>query len=159
MKEINFYCIEDEVNAFLYSFLSKLIEKGKRVMIYSESPEKMERLDGMLWSIKKVGFLPHLLYNENGAQDTPVVISNEKDNRNNANFLLISTFLDDDKFLDNFEKTFYVFSPANLHLIDEAEKNWEKYKKMNFNTKLFRKSQDGKWTEFENFNLKNILNY
>lgn len=156
MKEINFYCIEEDANVFLYSFLSKLIEKDKRVMIYSESPEKMERLDDMLWSIKKVGFLPHLLYNEKGAEDTPVIISNAKHNKNNANFLLISTFVEDNKFLDIFEKTFYIFSPTSLHLVDEARKNWEEYKKMGFSTKLFRKSQGGKWTESEEFNLKDL---
>lgn len=155
MKEINFYCIEEDINVFLYSFLFKLIEKGKRVIVYSESPEKMERIDNMLWNIKKVGFLPHLLYNENGAEDTPIIISNVKDNKNNANFLLITTFMDDDKFLNNFEKTFYIFSPTSSNLIEETQKNWEKYKKMEFSTKLFRKSQTGKWTESEEFNLEN----
>ena len=41
MKEINFYCIEEEVNNFLYNFLSKLVDKEKRVFIYSENTEKI----------------------------------------------------------------------------------------------------------------------
>ena len=57
MKEINFYCIEEDINGFLYNFLSKLVEKNKRVFIYSENMEKMEKLDNILWTLKKVDFL------------------------------------------------------------------------------------------------------
>ena len=28
MKEINFYCIEEDINGFLHNFLSKLVEKN-----------------------------------------------------------------------------------------------------------------------------------
>lgn len=153
MKEINFYCIEEDTNSFIYNFLSKLIDKGKRVLIYSENPDKIKNLDDMLWSIKKTGFLPHLLANEKGSEKTPVVISNTKENKNNANFLLISTFMNDEKFLEGFEKTFYIFSPINSNMIAEAEKNWNEYKKMGFNLKMMRKGKDGKWNEYNDFIL------
>lgn len=154
MKEINFYCIEEDGNSFLYTFLSKLIEKGKKVVVYSENQEKIAKLDDTLWTIKKTGFLPHLLYNESGAKDTPVLISNTKENKYSSNFLLISTFVNDTNFLDSFEKTFYIFSPINQHSIDEAEKNWKYYKEQGFNLKIFRKNASGKWTEKNDFDIK-----
>lgn len=153
MKDINFYCIEEDANSFLYSFLSKLIEKNKRVIVYSESLEKMEKLDNMLWSHKKTEFIPHLLGHEKNAERTPIIISNTKDNRNNANFLLISGYLDDPEFLNKFEKTFYIFSPINQRLIDEAGKNWESYRNLGFNLKLLRKNSSGKWLESNNFDM------
>ena len=130
MKEINFYCIEEDINGFLYNFLSKLVEKNKRVFIYSENMEKMEKLDNMLWTLKKVDFLPHLLYNDSGSEKTPIIISNQKDNKNQSNFILISSFLDDVDFLDSFEKTFYIFSPINQSIIENVKNNWNKYKKI-----------------------------
>jgi len=157
MKEINFYCIEEDANIFLYTFLSKLVEKGKKVIIYSENQEKITKLDDTLWNIKKTGFLPHLLYDEFGAEETPVLISNLKENRYNSDFLLVSTFVNDIDFLDSFQKIFYIFSPVNPHSVDEVEKIWNSYKELGFNIKLFKKSQVGKWTEHDNFNLKDNL--
>lgn len=154
MKEINFYCIEEDGNQFIYTFLSKLIEKGKKVIVYSENQEKIAKLDDTLWTMKKTDFLPHLLYNEQGAEETPVLISNVKENKYNSNFLLISTFVDDVNFLDSFEKTFYMFSPMNQRLIDEAKKNWNYYKERGFNLKVFRKNAAGKWTEKNDFDVK-----
>lgn len=153
MKEINFYCIEEDINIFIYQFLAKLIEKDKKVIVYSENPEKAQKLDDMLWNIKKTGFLPHLLANEKGAEKTPILISNTKENKNHADFLLISTFLDEKEFLSGFEKIFYIFSPINSKVISDTEKNWDDYNKMGFNLKLLRKNKEGKWLESNDFKI------
>ena len=151
MKEINFYCIEEEVNNFLYNFLSKLVDKNKRVFIYSENNEKMEKLDNALWTMKKIDFLPHLLYNDEGVEDTPIMISNKKDNKNNSNFILISSYFDDINFLNSFEKIFYIFSPINQTIIEYTKNSWNKYKEQNFNLKLFKKDNTGKWQNYNDF--------
>lgn len=145
MKEINFYCVEEEVNNFLYNFLSKLVDKGNRIFIYSENTEKMEKLDNALWTIKKVEFLPHLLYNDKGAEETLIIISNQKENKNNSNFILISSYFDDLEFLNSFEKIFYIFSPINQNIIEYTKNSWLKYKKENFDLKLLKKDSSGKW--------------
>lgn len=151
MKEINFYCIKEDANVFLYSFLSKLIEKDKRVIIYSENQEKIKKLDDTLWNMKKVGFLPHLIENEKFAEQTPIVLSNKKENKNNANFLLISTFLNDFEYLSQFEKIFYIFSPINNEIIENTLKAWNIYRENNFSTKLLEKNNEGKWIERTDF--------
>lgn len=148
MKEINFYCIEEDVNLFLFSLLSKLIDNGKKIIVYSESQEKMEKLDSLLWTQKKTSFLPHLIQGEKGDTLTPILISNVKENKNNANFLLISNFIDDENFFSNFEKIFYMYSPINSTLINEVENNWNKYKNLGYNLKLLKKDLTGKWTEY-----------
>ncbi len=157
MKEINFYCIEDDINIFLYNFLSEIVNQNKRVMIFSESPEKMAKLDETLWTIKKTGFLPHLLSNEAGADKTPIIISNTKTNKNNSNFILISTFLDDAEFLNSFERTFYIFSPISKTSLMEAKNSWNKYKDMSFATKFLKKNFQGKWTQTNEFVEENSL--
>lgn len=147
MKEINFYCIEEDINSFLYNFLSGIINQNKRVMIFSENQEKMIKLDDTLWTMKKTGFLPHLLFSDNGADRTPIIISNNKKNINNSNFILISNFLDDVEFLNTFEKVFYIFSPINKALLQETKNSWNKYKQMNFETKIYKKNSNGKWSQ------------
>ena len=96
-------------------------------------------------------FLPHLLYNDIGSEKTPIIISNQKDNKNQSNFILISSFLDDTVFLDLFEKTFYIFSPINQSIIENVKNNWNKYQKIGFHEKLLKKDNDGKWKEYSDF--------
>lgn len=153
MKEINFYCIEEDANSFLYNFLSKLVDKGNKIFIYSENTEKMEKLDNTLWTMKKVEFLPHLLYNDEGAEETPIIISNQKENKNNSNFILISSYFDDTEFLNSFEKVFYIFSPINSNIIEYTKNSWNKYKNQNFDLKLFKKDSSGKWEIYNEFKL------
>ncbi|MDD2839959.1 MAG: DNA polymerase III subunit chi [Rickettsiales bacterium] len=151
MININFYCIEEDINQFLYSFLTKLSENQKKVIIYSENQEKIDKLDGLLWTMKKTAFLPHLKNTDKGWEKTPLLITNEKENKINANFLLISNFLDDDEFLKQFEKTFYIFSPINQNMIIEAENNWKKYLKKEYNLGYLKKDMNGKWIESKEF--------
>ncbi len=151
MININFYCVEEDINQFLYSFLTKLFESQKKVIIYSENQEKINKLDDMLWMIKKTAFLPHLKTADKGWEKTPILISNEKENKINANFLLISNFLDNEEFLQKFEKVFYIFSPINQNLVEEAEKNWQTYLSKKYNLSYFRKDINGKWVESKEF--------
>ena len=107
--------------------------------------------------LKKTSFLPHLKINEEGFEETPLLISNEIKNPINAEFLLISNFLDDEKFLKEFEKIFYIFSPTNQNLVDEAKKNWIEYSSKNFETLFLRKNISGKWESSKYFlDIKNL---
>ena len=151
MKEINFYCIEEEVNSFLFSFLLRLTKSNKKVVIYSENMDKIEKLDSMLWCMTKTDFLPHLLDTESGAEDTPVLITNYLRNKNNADFLLISNFIDNNEFFEKFEKIFYVFTVSNMTSLELAENSWKKNKKNGYNLKFLRKDDNGKWVESKNF--------
>lgn len=151
MININFYCIEEDMNQFLYSFLTKLVENQKKVIIYSENQEKADKLDELLWTMKKTAFLPHLKNTDKGWDKTPLLISNKKENIINAHFLLISNFLDDDEFLQRFEKIFYIFSPINQNLVSEAEKNWQKCLDKKYNLNYLKKDINGKWIESKEF--------
>jgi DNA polymerase IIIc chi subunit len=151
LKEINFYCIEEDFNLFLYSFLFKLINNDKRVLIYIDSQDnKIENLNSFLWSHRKTDFLPHLLDTDKGAKETPIVISKNKINKNNADFLLITDFIDDKDFLDSFEKIFYLYSPINIKIRENSKNVWENYKKMDYEL-VFLKKDLGKWVKSTNF--------
>lgn len=151
MKEINFYCIEEDINPFLYTFLSKIIANNKKAIIYSDNEEKMKKLDDTLWTMKKTDFLPHLLYTDKGAEDTPILLSNTKENEYNANYLLISSYLNDTEFLNKFEKIFYIFTPSNKISLKEKEKAYNEYKK-DYSIKTLKKDNNGKWVEEKNYN-------
>lgn len=152
MTSINFYCIEEDINQFLYTFLTNVVvENKKKVIIYSEHQDKIDKLDDTLWTIKKTGFLPHLKIDEKGFEETPLLISNKLENPINADFLLISNFLDNKEFLNNFDKIFYIFSPMSQQLIDYAKNSWEKYKNIGFELNFIKKDSSNKWKSEKEF--------
>lgn len=152
MTSINFYCIEEDINQFLHTFLiNVVVENKKKVIIYSEHQEKIDKLDDTLWTMKKTSFLPHLKIDEKGFEETPLLISNKLENPINADFLLISNFLDSKEFLNNFDKIFYIFSPINPQIIKSVKENWEKYKNMGFELNFIKKDSSNKWKSEKEF--------
>lgn len=145
--EINFYCISNDINRFLYQFLLQLVEKEKRVIIYSESEEKVKALDDTLWRLGHNKFLPHGIKKDGYIEHHPLYLTNEKENPNNAEFLLISNYLDDTEYMQKFGKIFYVFTDTNIKSFENAKKNWNAYKDNNFALKCLKKGESGKWEE------------
>ena len=71
MTNINFYCIEEDINQFLHTFLTNVVvENKKKVIIYSEHQEKIDKLNDILWTMKKTSFLPHLKIDDKGFEET-----------------------------------------------------------------------------------------
>jgi len=145
--EINFYCINDDINNFLYKFLLQLTEKEKRIVIYSESEAKIHKLDEMLWTLQHQDFLPHGIKKDGSIEHHPLYLTHEKENPNNSEFLLISNYLDDEEYLKQFKKIFYVFTDTNIKSFENAKKNWDFYKTRNFGLKCLKKRDGGKWEE------------
>ena len=148
MTEIIFYCIDSDVNRFLFNFLNQLIFKnGKKVFLYSNSAEKLKNLDKMLWDLcEESEFLPHSVYNsKNESQKYErLLLSDELLNFNSANYLLISTFLDNFGFINGFEKLFYVYSRMSKNSVDQARISFDNYKNLNYKVSLNIRN-GGKW--------------
>lgn len=154
MTEVIFYCIDSDINRFLFNFLSQLVFKnGKKVFLYSNSAEKLKNLDKMLWDLcGESEFLPHSVYNSKNVSQKyeRLLLSNELLNFNSANYLLISSFLDNFDFINGFEKLFYVYSRMNKNSLDQAKISFDNYKNSNYGVTLNVKN-GGKWESFEEF--------
>lgn len=120
MTSVNFYCINESISDFIYDLLNQLVMKNdKRVFLYSNSMEKLEKLNDFLWqSGKSCDFLPHSLVTDKDKTDK-LLLSDKLENSYNQEYLLLSTFVDDMNFLKSFEKIFYIFKSNN---VEEAKK-------------------------------------
>lgn len=154
MTEVIFYCIDSDINRFLFNFLNQLVFKnGKKVFLYSNSAEKLKNLDKMLWDLcEESEFLPHSVYNSKNVSQKyeRLLLSNELVNFNSANYLLISSFLDNFDFVNGFEKLFYVYSRMNKNSFGQAKISFDNYKNLNYGVTLNVKN-GGKWGSFEEF--------
>lgn len=139
--EINFYQIDDVLYKSIAGLLVKIIEDKKKALIYSTNLDLINQINEGLWSFSKTKFLPHASFNDNqNPERQPIFITNQEENSNKANFLIMLEKTDDN-FLNNFEKIFYFFDDSNLK---ESKQLWRYYKKQNINLNFFKKI-DGKW--------------
>ncbi|MDR2077546.1 MAG: DNA polymerase III subunit chi [Rickettsiales bacterium] len=150
MTEINFYCVDGDVNLFIYNFLNQLIHKnGKKVLLYSNSLEKLKKLDEILWEIGKNGtdFLPHSVYSDKNNQYKyeKLLLCNKPINFNQANYLLLSNFVDDCNFINYFEKIFYIYTSSSEKNLEQARKSLEGYQDLDYKTTVNVKGKNGSW--------------
>ena len=123
MTSVNFYCINESIPDFIYDLLYQLVVKNnKKVLLYSNSIEKLEKLNTFLWETgKDSDFLPHSLITDDIIDDK-LILSDKLENTYNQNCLFLSNFIDNKDFLSTFEKIFYIFKQNNK---EEVKKHRE----------------------------------
>lgn len=139
--EVNFYQCEDLIIKSLAPILLKILEEKKKVLIFVNDEAKIKELDGALWTYGRSKFIPHItIFDEDfDLNRQPILISNKKENSNNADYLVFLSELPLD-FIANFNRAFYFFDEANVDeakLISKTIKPKNCYKKENL-----------KWTKF-----------
>ena len=86
MTEVLFYHLQNmTVENVLPPLLEKSLERGWRVVVQSNSPERADALDAHLWTYRDDSFLPHATWRVSDAADQPIVLAVEEDNPNGAN--------------------------------------------------------------------------
>lgn len=146
--EINFYQLTDELKKSLPILSVKMLEQKKKVLIFSESSEKIAEIDRFLWTQGKIRFIPHGTKQDGDYEKQPIFLSTEPENLNNAEFVIILDNIDND-FLNTFSKAFYMFENKDEEAKKLARQKWKGYKELNHNLNYFKQEKDGKWTKQE----------
>lgn len=146
--EINFYQLLEELKKSLPALLLKMLEQNKRVVIFSQSEEKIAEVDRFLWTQGKVKFLPHGTKKDGNVERHPVYLTTENENPNNADFLVVLDDVDNE-FLHSFKKAFYMFEGSDEVAKKLARKKWKEYKSTGHQLNYFKKNTDGKWVRQE----------
>ena len=139
--QINFYQTNDLIHKSIAPILTKILEDGKRALIFSKNQELLNQIDEGLWSFSKTKFIPHgLAQEEIPPLKQPILLTKEPKNLNAANYLIMLDKTDDD-FVADFEKVFYFFGDQNLA---PAKDLWRYYKSKSATLNFYKKEQD-KW--------------
>src|SRR4051794_41902577 len=76
MTEVLFYHLQNmTVENVLPPLLEKSLERGWRVVVQSNSPERADTLDAHLWTYRDDSFLPHATWRGSDAADQPIVLA------------------------------------------------------------------------------------
>ena len=88
MTETLFYHLERRsLEEVLPGMLEKSLERGWKAVIRTDSAERSDALDNLLWTYDEASFLPHAQSGDGEAARQKVLITVEEQNPNGANIL------------------------------------------------------------------------
>jgi DNA polymerase-3 subunit chi len=90
LTETLFYHLERRtLDDVLPGLIEKTLERGWRAVIRTESSERADAIDTLLWTYNEQTFLPHAQSGDGNPKRQPVLITVEEDNPNDANVLFL----------------------------------------------------------------------
>ena len=81
MTRVDFYILSANANRtseqVLCSLTGKAWKQGNSVYIHTDSSDRSNRLDNLLWTFKDTSFLPHGLVDQSDVKKIPILIGHE----------------------------------------------------------------------------------
>lgn len=145
MTEVAFYHLtRSSLEQALPKLLEKTLEAGKRAVVMTGSPERVEHLNGVLWTYDPASWLPHGSAKDGEAGEQPVWLTSGADNPNGAQFL----FLTDGAACADvtaYERCFDLFDGASEDAVGAARQRWKTYQGMGLEPAYWQQTDSGGW--------------
>jgi DNA polymerase-3 subunit chi len=145
MTDIGFYHLTaSPLERALPRLLEKILEAKKRAVILCASQERLDFLNGTLWTLGKASFIPHGSVKEGFPADQPVWLTLQDENPNGAQFL-IQTDGVDSPTLSTFERCLDIFDGNDEEAVTQARTRWTHYKEAGHQVTYWSQMESGTW--------------
>ena len=143
--EVWFYHLErSTLDQVLPELLEKTLARGWRALVRSPDAERIEHLDGWLWSYRDDSFLPHGVDGEPLAERQPILITTQMSNPNGANalFLIDGAEAGD---VTAYERCVLLFDGRDDAAVAAARGRWSGFKQTGAAVSYWRQGETGGW--------------
>lgn len=143
--EVWFYHLErSSLDQVLPELLEKTLQKGWKALVRTREPERLEHLDGWLWSWRDDSFLPHGLADEPLAARQPVLLTTRADNLNQAEalFLIDGAEAGD---LSPYQRCILLFDGRDEEALAQARGRWKDFKAAGLPVSYWRQGETRGW--------------
>jgi DNA polymerase-3 subunit chi len=143
--EVWFYHLErSSLDQVLPELLEKTLQKGWKALVRTRQPERLEHLDGWLWSWRDDSFLPHGVADEPLASRQPVLLTTKADNLNGAQalFLIDGAEAGD---LSPYQRCILLFDGRDEEALAEARGRWKTFKAEGLPVSYWRQGETRGW--------------
>ena len=145
MAEVWFYHLErTSLDQALPELLEKTLAKGWRAVVRTPSPERLEHLDGWLWSWRDDSFLPHGLEEAPFAERQPVVLTTGMRNPNGAHALFLIDGAEPGD-INGYERCVILFDGNDEAALAGARERWKALKAAGAQVSYWRQNARGGW--------------
>ncbi len=143
--EVWFYHLErSTLDQVLPELLEKTLARGWRALVRTPQAERVEHLDGWLWSYKDDSFLPHGHDGEPLAERQPVLITCGGDNINGAQALFLIDGAEPGD-ISPFERCIVLFDGRDESALSEARRRWTQFKSAGAPVSYWRQGETRGW--------------
>lgn len=150
MSEVLFYHLEHRnLDDVLPNLVEKSLERGWRVIIRTESADRAQAVDNLLWTFSEESFLPHAQKGDGDPARQPVLITVEEGNPNAANilFLVGGAAAPDwaDATIAALARIVLLFDGRDAQALEMARSAWRAARAANHTVTYWKESPSGKW--------------
>ena len=145
MTEVLFYHLEQGVlENILPDLLEKTLERGWRAVVRASSRERVEVLDGFLWTYRDESFLPHGAGGDGASQ--PIWLTDGDDVPNQAEVLFLAEGAAlDMKSLDSFHRCVVIVNGRDVDALADSRRLWKEAKDSSHDVTYWKQSPQGRW--------------
>jgi DNA polymerase-3 subunit chi len=148
MTETLFYHLERRLlQDILPGLVEKSLQRGWRAAIRTDSSERSDALDSLLWTYDDQSFLPHAQAGDGDASGQPVLISVEEGNPNLAQivFYVGGTQPSDWSTLSGLARVVLLFDGRDEAALGSARAAWKEAKAAGHDVTYWKESPSGKF--------------
>jgi DNA polymerase-3 subunit chi len=143
--EVWFYHLESSgLDQVLPELLTKTLGRGWKALVRATSRERLEHLDGWLWSYRDDAFLAHGLDDEPLADRQPILLTRGMENPNGAQALFLLDGAEPGE-LEAFERCIILFDGRDEAALEAARARWAALKSQKLPVSYWRQTAGGGW--------------
>ena len=141
--EVWFYHLERTgLDQALPELLEKTLARGWKALVRTPEPDRVESLDGWLWSYRDESFLPHGVMGEPNAARQPVLITTGQENPIGAEALFLIDGAEPGA-LEAFARCVVLFDGADPDQLARARRQWSSVKALGLPVSYWRQMARG----------------
>ncbi len=145
MAEIGFYHLTSTpLEKALPKLLEKILAAQKRTVIMCASQERLDYLNGALWTYGRASFIPHGSVKDGFAEDQPIWLTTEDKNPNQATFLVTLDGVQPPS-LSTFERCLDLFDGNDDEAVAQARARWKQYTEADHTLTYWKQNESGTW--------------
>ncbi len=145
MTEIGFYHLtRTPLERALPRLLEKVLASGLRAVVRAGSDERVEFLNGALWTYQPASFLPHGSPRDGEAAAQPVWLTTAEENPNGATILVLTDGTEAGD-IDSFERCLEMFDGNDTEAVGAARARWTAYKQAGHALTYWQQNARGGW--------------
>lgn len=147
MAELLFYHLtRRRLEQVLPELLEKTLQRGWKAVVKGGSEERIQQLNGDLWTYGRASFLPHGLKADGFADRQPVYLTTEDERPNNADVLFLVDGADAEN-VSAYARVCDLFDGNDEDAVQAARARWKRAKDAGHTLTYWQQSETGGWVK------------
>lgn len=145
--EISFYhLVHWPLEKALPTILEKVLDRKLRAVVLTGSQERVDYLNGLLWTYEADSWLPHGTARDGNPEHQPVWLTTSDENPNGATVLVLTDGVTPTR-LEGFDRCLNFFDGRNEDAVLHARRQWKSWKDAGHALVYYQQKENGGWEE------------